>query len=388
MDGFFRQAPCLSRKADHLASPQAKPVLAPCSAQAQVAALKAIAAAMSREVELDVAPVFSAALAQASGALGAEMACLHLLDSEKQVLRLVEGQGLTPAWSRTWSRLPVEDHSPPALALAAPGPVAQTGAQAPAGLGGVLSVPVRGAEISVGSLSLLWAKDQPPDLEPQADFLATVGFMVGLAIEHAGLVAELVDNMNQLISLKQAEEERNRELARLNAQLEELAITDGLTSLANRRHFMANLEQEILRGRRLGHPLCLIMADLDHFKRLNDTLGHQAGDQALQIFSGWLKEGVRQVDTVGRYGGEEFAVLLVDCDLAAGVQVAEKLRRLTQSNSAFGLFKDLGGFTVSMGVAQLEPDQDSPQFIAAADQALYQAKKKGRNRVEPPPPQD
>ena len=123
------------------------------------------------------------------------------------------------------------------------------------------------------------------------------------------------------------------------------------------------------------------MADIDHFKRLNDMLGHQAGDEALRRFARWLREGVRRVDVVGRYGGEEFLAALVDCALDDAIKVAEKIRARVERESRSGPFEEIGGFTVSMGVAELAPGQEAKDLVAAADRALYQAKAQGRNRV-------
>ena len=344
---------------------------------------------MARQVELDVYPVFEQTLAHTAEALGAPMACLHLYDDDKDVLRLVRGHNLDPIRNRSWSRLDRLGSAPPARAFAGDKPLELIGPDASPGLAGTAAAPVRGAQVPLGALSVIWAgPDAPPPDRDRMGFLETAACLLGLAIEHAGLVAELVDNMSELVLLKNREERRAGELARLNEQLqtanqklEELSITDGLTGLHNRRYFMERLEQELTRSRRQGQPICLLMADLDHFKRVNDTLGHPAGDEALRRFAEWLRLGVRQVDLLGRYGGEEFVVALLNCDQPAGLQVAEKIRRIVEANSPQPPFDGQGGFTVSIGLARFRDSMGAEELIAAADQALYRAKRGGRNRV-------
>jgi diguanylate cyclase (GGDEF)-like protein len=258
----------------------------------------------------------------------------------------------------------------------------RTGSQVPSGLGGVVCAPIGGLSVNIGVVSLLWPGRAEPAPDPDRDsFLLTVGHMVGISIEHAGLVTEMVENYDDILQLKDRLEERNQELQKLNKKLEDLSVTDSLTGIPNRRFLMQRLDEEISRAHRLNLPLSLVMADLDHFKGVNDQLGHQAGDEALKRFASWLAGGVRKIDTVGRYGGEEFLVILVNCGRLTGCRVADKLRRLVEENSPEPPFDEIGGFTVSMGVAQLEGEQDAASLIAAADEAMYRAKAAGRNKV-------
>jgi diguanylate cyclase (GGDEF)-like protein len=148
---------------------------------------------------------------------------------------------------------------------------------------------------------------------------------------------------------------------------------------------MDRLVQEMQRARRLGQPISLLMADLDHFKRVNDQLGHQAGDRALREFAALVKGSVREVDLVGRYGGEEFAVVLLDCAMEASLMVAGKIRRTVKQGLKHAPFDSLGGLTVSLGAAQMQEGMGPEELIALADRALYQAKANGRDRVEPQP---
>lgn len=357
--------------------------------QDKQAALQAIVKVMAGSVQLDVVPVFEEALAQTTAALKAPMAALHLVGGEEDMLTLVHQQGLDPVWSRAWANLKLDGGAPPARVYSDGVGLELAGPEAPQGLKAVVTAPVRGADIGLGALSLLWAGGDGfgPDSE-RLPFMETVGHLLGLAIEHAGLVSELVDSVNELRQLKAKEEQRSQELAELNerlheanVKLEELSITDELTGLYNRRHFIQRLEEEILRSQRQRHPVSLVMADLDHFKRINDSLGHQIGDQALKQFAAWVKNGVRRVDTVGRYGGEEFVIVLVDCGPARALKVADKLRREVARRSQIPPFDQLGGFTVSMGVTSLIAGDSTQDLIQRADKALYAAKEKGRNMV-------
>jgi diguanylate cyclase (GGDEF)-like protein len=159
---------------------------------------------------------------------------------------------------------------------------------------------------------------------------------------------------------------------------EEAAFTDHLTGLANRRRFERQLEREVARTRRFGRPFCLLLLDLDHFKRVNDTHGHDVGDDVLRRVGNALQAGTRGIDTVSRIGGEEFAVILTETDFARGLEVAERLRVSigeTETPAA-------GRVTVSIGLAEFnETTRDMRTLFGAADGALYEAKRGGRNRV-------
>jgi len=168
----------------------------------------------------------------------------------------------------------------------------------------------------------------------------------------------------------------NEHLAVANAQLQEIAATDALTGLANRRAFTDRLEIETERVQRLGTPLSLIILDLDFFKRVNDTKGHPEGDRALASLATLLRDGRRGMDLVARYGGEEFAVLLPDTSHRDAMLVAERIRAAVE---VAGL---PGRCTVSAGVATMPEDASGAEgLVAAADLALYGAKAAGRNRV-------
>ncbi|MGJ3523304.1 sensor domain-containing diguanylate cyclase [Nitratidesulfovibrio sp. D1] len=164
-------------------------------------------------------------------------------------------------------------------------------------------------------------------------------------------------------------------------RLRELATTDGLTGLANRRRFLEALEHEVQRHRRYGTPLALVSIDVDRFKRVNDTWGHAVGDAVLRALSAICRAEVRDVDTVGRIGGEEFAVLLPDTAPEEAMAVAERLRVAVQAAPLLTAAGPLS-VTLSLGVAASPPCDGADALLREADRALYRAKARGRNRVE------
>ena len=174
---------------------------------------------------------------------------------------------------------------------------------------------------------------------------------------------------------------RTRTLLEFKAYLdvcEEAAFTDHLTGLANRRRFERQLEREVGRVERFGHPFTLLMLDIDEFKNLNDTFGHDAGDDAIRRLSKVLREGTRGIDLAARIGGEEFAVLLVETSKDGGFEVAERLRMAIKSLE----IPRSGGMTASFGVAECPSDaQTAADILKAADVALYEAKRNGRDQV-------
>lgn len=188
--------------------------------------------------------------------------------------------------------------------------------------------------------------------------------------EHTSGLEKTVANRTRALS------DAYEKLQEANQQLQELASTDGLTGLANRRAFADRLGTEISRAKRTNEPLSLVFFDIDHFKKLNDSLGHLEGDAALARVAAILDEGRRSTDLVARWGGEEFAVLLPGTTHQAALLVAERLRQIIERG-------DLPGkCTISGGVATL-PDhaQEERSLVGAADDALYSAKHHGRNRV-------
>jgi diguanylate cyclase len=172
--------------------------------------------------------------------------------------------------------------------------------------------------------------------------------------------------------IKELEQELN--------QVSELVQQDQLTGALNRRGMDAAFEREATRADRSHHPICVALLDIDNFKRLNDTLGHQAGDQALVHLSSVIKETLRPSDSVARYGGEEFIVILPEIGLEEAAATIERLQR--ELTKKFFLHEnDRVLVTFSAGVAQRAPEESQEDVIGRADKAMYEAKKTGKNRV-------
>ncbi|HEX3243794.1 MAG TPA: sensor domain-containing diguanylate cyclase [Chloroflexota bacterium] len=166
-------------------------------------------------------------------------------------------------------------------------------------------------------------------------------------------------------------------------EMEEQALTDGLTGVANYRYFRKQVDLEVARARRFPYPLGLLMADVDHFKKINDQLGHQAGDRALALTARAMQLAIRRSDVLARVGGEEFAVILPACDLDQARMVAEKLRLAVSSANGIGtaVAATRIPLTISVGGAALAgPELDAQQLIEQADAALFRAKRAGRNK--------
>jgi diguanylate cyclase (GGDEF)-like protein len=164
--------------------------------------------------------------------------------------------------------------------------------------------------------------------------------------------------------------------------LELLATTDVLTGLNNRRIVLEALDDELARARRHHMVLALIMLDIDHFKQINDTRGHGAGDLVLAQIGGLISASVRQTDRAGRYGGEEFLLVLPCTELSGALELAEKLRRRIAAEAVTIGLNGSVNVTVSLGVAIAHEAEDADAFLARVDAALYAAKRGGRNRVE------
>ncbi|AGH47039.1 sensor domain-containing diguanylate cyclase [Paraglaciecola psychrophila] len=167
----------------------------------------------------------------------------------------------------------------------------------------------------------------------------------------------------------------------LNSQLEKVSRVDGLTGLYNRRFWEEQFVMEYKRDKRSESPSALIMLDIDNFKKVNDTYGHPAGDEVIKTLAGIIKKATRETDLAGRYGGEEFAVILPDTPVANVEFVAERVRRLVEKCVVVHDEMNIS-FTVSIGIAGFKHTyKDSTQWLDMADKSLYQAKAAGKNRV-------
>lgn len=187
------------------------------------------------------------------------------------------------------------------------------------------------------------------------------------------------------LSLEKLLEAKNKELEEKNKVLEEkieeirhLSTTDPLTKVANRRKFEEELRQEMARALRYANPLSLVICDIDHFKRINDTYGHKAGDKILVELASLLHRHLRINDFIARWGGEEFAIIFPETNAAQGEKITEKLRALVAESLFLGELK----ISCSFGLTQLREEDTSDTFFSRADTMLYKAKTNGRNKVE------
>lgn len=223
---------------------------------------------------------------------------------------------------------------------------------------------------------------------PATDWPTTVLCIIGLTL-YLVIVANVAYTRNhqlhrvrkQLQLDEQALQKQLDEINTLQRQLSEQANRDALTGLYNRRYLDSTLERELARCQREGLPLSLMLIDLDHFKRINDTYGHQAGDEVLKQLADMLSAQARSADVVCRFGGEEFLLLLPNMPQAVALERAEQWRRDFAANTiVFGEFRMQA--TLSIGLASYPGHGTSPQaLIRSADRALYRAKTEGRNRV-------
>ena len=193
---------------------------------------------------------------------------------------------------------------------------------------------------------------------------------------------ELADKLDSTHHYLQLFESDSRELTDELTRVRLLSLTDELTGLPNRRAFMRRLEDEVARVQRYGFPLSFILMDLDHFKAVNDELGHAAGDEVLRVYSKNILSIFRHHDMVARYGGEEFAVLLPNTDSDGAVRALNKVRRRANETrwQVNGTVAKVPTF--SAGVSLYKPGESASAFIERADKALYRAKHLGRNRIE------
>lgn len=223
---------------------------------------------------------------------------------------------------------------------------------------------------------IITAKDSKEDivkgLEAGADDYISKPF------HHAELLARIKTGI-RILKLE-------RSLREANEKIRKLSITDPLTGCYNRGYLMDFLPVEIKRSIRYGHPLSVVMCDIDHFKKVNDRYGHQAGDMVLKSFVKIMNKSLREgIDWISRYGGEEFLLVLPETDIEGAIKAAERLREIVEKTKI-----DIGNkkinITASFGVASFDPNNtkglSSDFLINQADKMLYQAKQEGRNRVK------
>lgn len=200
------------------------------------------------------------------------------------------------------------------------------------------------------------------------------------------LLAENAKMQQEAGELRNRLDQSRTQIDKLRANLaeaEEIGLRDPLTSLSNRRCFDASLARELADAKARGLPLCLVMGDIDNFKKINDLYGHQIGDEILKTFAAVLTDNMHARDTVARYGGEEFAIILPETHIESARQLTERVRRKVESLqlAVAESGKQIGTVTASFGIAELTPGDDAEALIQRADHKLYEAKCGGRNRV-------
>ena len=235
----------------------------------------------------------------------------------------------------------------------------------------------------------------PPEDWTPIIFLAGIGHEseIELAIDAGGddflnqplstnVLRAKMRSIQRLVQMHASMRALTRQLDSSNRALQRLSACDGLTGVANRRHFDTTLGQEWRRAGRQGEPLALLMCDVDHFKAYNDSLGHPAGDDCLRRIANTLQhQAARSGDLVARYGGEEFALILPATDLPGAERIAEKIHTRLQTEALHHPQSPVGRVTLSIGIACATPaaNQVAAELVHQADQALYLAKQSGRN---------
>ena len=292
-------------------------------------------------------------------AAGAERAVLYLRHARNAVLIPVAYAGTAPHEEERVRELRLDMTSGPLVGLLdGQGAVCFEAPSNPPpgsitpfdGTRALLIFPMLSREETIGAALVAWISRPRPADPALVEFLKDVAQQVTLGVENA----------------------------RLFAALSQMASTDELTQLANRRRFTETLRLEVARARRVGTPLSLVLGDLDHLKRVNDTYGHPAGDAAIRHAADAFKRGRRETDLAARLGGEEFALLLPSTDREGAARAAERIR----ADLSESLVPVVGTVTVSLGVATLPDDAGTDDdLVRVADERLYAAKAGGRNRV-------
>jgi diguanylate cyclase (GGDEF)-like protein len=243
----------------------------------------------------------------------------------------------------------------------------------------ILGVPLQIDEQALGVLMAMNKRDPSGFTLSDSEWLTVLASQATVSIQNHKLYQKLQEHAE---TLEEKVALRTAELAEANNELRLLAITDPLTKIHNRRYFFENAQKEVTRAYRHKTKLSILLFDIDHFKRINDTYGHLAGDQVLQFIGKQMKDTLRNIDLYARYGGEEFVILLPETGQAEALETAERLRQSFQ-DATIPSDNDAINITISLGVASLKHSEPIPleKLLDQADTALYHSKEKGRNKV-------
>jgi diguanylate cyclase len=229
--------------------------------------------------------------------------------------------------------------------------------------------------VTIGLSAVLLLTDKAVDMptETWGERVITLLFLVTVLgrVMSMGLFA---------VSMREMLYKRGKELKAAYERIEELAQLDELTGALNRRFVMKELDEELMRCMRSHQPCSVALIDLDFFKKINDTFGHPAGDEALRTFAITVFANIRGIDTFGRYGGEEFLLIMPDTTQGAAVRTVDRLREIVAGLDWAAISPSMT-VTISAGITSLRANDTSDTILGRADQALYQAKERGRNRV-------
>ncbi|PLX49715.1 MAG: hypothetical protein C0613_06605 [Desulfobulbaceae bacterium] len=242
---------------------------------------------------------------------------------------------------------------------------------------GALAAAIRRGEVVAGTEEISGKAGSSLSVECLATPLYEFGEVVAAAIILTDISERLLVE-GALCEANTRLQRVNDELKKKNERLQEISVTDSLTGLFNHRHIIERLQEHVSSSTRYQHDLAVMMLDIDHFKKVNDTYGHPFGDEVLERISATMRKVIRVVDIAGRYGGEEFLVVMPETDLQEAVGIAERVRRAMEELTWERPIR----LTVSAGVAAWQPGESASRLISRADALLYEAKKAGRNQVK------
>lgn len=228
---------------------------------------------------------------------------------------------------------------------------------------------------AVGPFSIFAEKETTIYLQEYIALLLIITIFFGVLLKEIKDSNKKLEELNK--TLEKRVEEKTESLLQVNEKLNQLASKDSLTNIFNRRMLEEFINQEIIKSKRYKYNLSLIMIDIDHFKDVNDRFGHQTGDEVLVKLAEIISLNIRKADIFGRWGGEEFIVLLPETNLDEAYIVAENIRQKVQEYA----FDKVGTKTVSLGISEFRQNEDILELIKRADDAMYEAKRTGRNKV-------